>query len=458
MVVVGVVLLVLVAVVFLVLPDMVANKQAVLPLPAEPAEPAVEVSAASQEQLAAARREAQDVLAKLREARQALEEKQVHLWAEEDADAIGELAAKGDVFYGQGAFDQALETYGAALEKAEGLQVRSTILRDEKLAEGNQAIADGDQAGAETVFRLALAIDAANTEASAGLARAQLLPKTLPLLQQARRQILEKNWPQAKDSLEQLLALDKEHGEAQQLLQQASSEIRTAQFNGVMGEGLAALQKGNHADALSRFEQALKINPGSADARASLNQARLAIQARTVARTLAAAVDQESAERWAEAAASYQQVLDKGEGVVDARVGLLRSQARAQLAQGIDVMLADPLRLASDDVFAKASQLLRDAEQISAPGPVLQKQIASLKDALGKARQPVTVQLQSDNKTQVTLLRVGEMGAFASHTLELRPGRYTALGIRPGYRDVRITFEVVAGDSASVEIVCKEPV
>ena len=59
-----------------------------------------------------------------------------------------------------------------------------------------------------------------------------------------------------------------------------------------------------------------------------------------------------------------------------------------------------------------------------------------------KAAKPVRVRLQSDNQTEVTIYKVGKLGYFTDLELELRPGRYVAVGIRAGYQDVRTEFQV----------------
>lgn len=455
----GFTLLVLAIGVFFVLPDLVGNR---LPVPAPVATtpspgPAAD-SPYQQARLAEARREAQDILASFMEARKTLEAKQVTLWGAKDFATALDMAAAGDELYRQGAFDKALAQYRQALDKASGLVEQTKTLVTGKLGEGTRAIADGSQGRAENAFRLVLAIDPGNSEATRGLERTALMPKTLPLLKSARQAIAGQDWPGAQKDLKALLALDKDHEEARHLLGQAGQAIQSQAFNNAMGAGLAAMQAGDHQSAAGHFERALGLDPGSSDARASLDQARNALLSRTLAATLASAEAQESREQWAEAAASYQQVLDSDDTVVAARVGLLRSQARAKLDGDIETLLADPLRLASGPVFTHGGQLLRDARQISPPGPRLQRQIAALAQVLEKARLPVTVELTSDNKTSVTLLRVGEMGAFTSRKVELRPGRYVALGIRPGYRDVRVTFDVTADIGPTVEIVCRDPV
>src|SRR5690606_17215919 len=130
---------------------------------------------------------------------------------------------------------------------------------------------------AEAAFQLVLAIDPDNTDAKVGLDRAKLLPQIRPLLDNARAQVADKRWGQAKGALDALLALDAEHEEAKQLQSQVEREIRADEFNGFMGVGLVALQRGDFQQAARQFEQALRVDPSSADASESLNQARAAL-------------------------------------------------------------------------------------------------------------------------------------------------------------------------------------
>ena len=78
-------------------------------------------------------------------------------------------------------------------------------------------------------------------------------------------------------------------------------------------------------------------------------------------------------------------------------------------------------------------------------GPRLGEQVEALEALLRLATTPLPVQLQSDEQTEVTLYRVGRLGQFLVKDVELRPGAYTAVGSRPGYRDVRRTFTVLPG-------------
>ena len=105
-----------------------------------------------------------------------------------------------------------------------------------------------------------------------------------------------------------------------------------------------------------------------------------------------------------------------------------------------------------------AEAVLADATAIEPRGPVLETQIVELQKLLLWAKTPVAVTFTSDNQTDVTLLRVKRLGSFAASELTLRPGSYTALGVRNGYRDVRINFNVKPDSHPEIDVRCLEAI
>ena len=78
---------------------------------------------------------------------------------------------------------------------------------------------------------------------------------------------------------------------------------------------------------------------------------------------------------------------------------------------------------------------------------------------LALANTPIAVTLLSDMETEVILYKVARLGRFQEHRLELRPGKYTAVGQRLGYRDVRQEFTVSHESGvAPVTVACTEPI
>ena len=92
-----------------------------------------------------------------------------------------------------------------------------------------------------------------------------------------------------------------------------------------------------------------------------------------------------------------------------------------------------------------ARSALAQAASSGAAGPRLQEQVARVTELVRQAETPVRVELASDNVTDVQVYRVGKLGLFERRELELMPGRYTVVGTRQGYRDVRKEINLLPG-------------
>ena len=92
-------------------------------------------------------------------------------------------------------------------------------------------------------------------------------------------------------------------------------------------------------------------------------------------------------------------------------------------------------------------------------GTRLQAQQSRLAELLRQAETPIRVALASDNATDVQIYRVGKLGLFEHRDLELMPGRYTVVGTRQGYRDVRKELNLLPGAAPPTLVVrCEEPI
>ena len=75
------------------------------------------------------------------------------------------------------------------------------------------------------------------------------------------------------------------------------------------------------------------------------------------------------------------------------------------------------------------------------------------------AQSPISLRLESDGLTQVMIYRVGQYGSFATREVQLLPGRYTVVGTRTGFRDVRREVVLPPGAPAAAVVVrCEEPI
>ncbi len=448
-------------VVIFVLPELVRKPEpeiGSLNPPVETATPLKE-SPFQEAQLAEARQEAQKILARILEKKTYLESRQVGLWANDAFAGALAQAESGDNLYRDRQFTQALDSYRNAEQAMLALEQDLPALIQQTLEQGFAAIDAGQTQQAVDSFALALAMAPNNAEALKGSARAESLPRVLALLDRARQAEQTGDLDAARDHYQSALVLDAEHKRALQGAREIDIKIAAREFNRAMSRGFSALEANDHEQALRAFESALSLQPESSAAQSALTQARNRRAQATVQSLLQQGADQERREAWPQAVTSYQQVVDRDNSVIAARVGLIRARARASLNDSLEHLLGDPGRLSSTAVYRHARQVLADATAITDAGPTLKSQISQLQKALEMALIPVTVTLASDEKTSVTLFKIGALGSFSQRTLDLKPGSYVVTGSRPGYRDVRVEFEVVAGTTPEpVVVVCKEPV
>lgn len=410
-------------------------------------------------QLLREREQAQEVLAQILEFQEQLEEISVENWAEEAyLDALA-IAAEGDVAYREQNFLSAQEIYQRALLSLQALDALSIDVLSASIESGYAAIEAGLPAEAEEAFSTALLIAADSEAALVGIERAGLLPEVISLIEQGNNHLLANELEAALEFYSQAATLDPAHTGAESAITQTNIDILERDFLNNMSSGFSAIQNGNPESALLSFNQALALRPQSSDAIAAITQAQNMITSRDLNIQLSAAQDHAESERWQEALQAYNNALAIDANVVTAINGQENAKTRSNLDIYLNNIINAPLRLADEAVYQQSITVYNQALPLAQDNTRLYRQLVTLREFLDKARIPVAVTLNSDGLTGVTIFRVSELGAFQTQTLTLNPGSYTAVGVRPGYRDVRVEFTVpFTGEEPIITVICNEPV
>ena len=405
------------------------------------------------------REAAQETLAALLELQEALDAKQVTEWDGARYEEAIALARQGDEAYRQQQFVDANARYQESLARLQAIDAGAGEAYNTAIATGDNALGEGDAEAAEQAYSRALLIDPDSSTAVAGLERADALTGVLALLAEGEALEQQGELEAARERYQQAHDLDPAHPQAEAAITAVTQAIGERDFAAAMSRGYAALQDERPEDAKTAFEQAGRLQPGSEEVAAALQQAQDQQTFATISVHLDAARRHEAAEGWQAALDAWNEALTIDPNLVTALEGQRRSNSRNNLDKFLEMTIANPLRLADDAIYQQTRQVLADASRIPDPGPRLRGQMRQIEGFLERARVPVAVQLQSDGVTQVTLYRVGELGQFSTHSLNLLPGNYTAIGIRPGYRDVREEFVVgLDGSPLVVTVACTETI
>ena len=409
--------------------------------------------------LAKAKQAAEEVRAGIDERLQKLTARAGAVWGGEDFVRANERLAAGDQDFSAREYQAAVLKFEEIPPLLDTLERRAPTILAEQLKAGAKAIQEGRSADAKTAFELAAKIEPNNQVAARGLKRAATLDEVLALLTKSERLEKEGDVTNAADGFRKALALDADASRASEGLARISSRQASDAFASAMARGYSALAAANYSQARDAFESARAIRPNAPEIPQALRQIEQEQRTGVIGVKLRSASQLESQEKWAEAVKEYRAVLDLDSTVAAANDGVARAGPRAVLNEQLELYLTQPERLFSQSVRVAAKETLARAQNIANPGPILSRQVKTLADWVARADVPVPVALQSDNLTQVTIYRVGELGAFQQRSLELVPGSYTVVGTRPGYRDVRREISVMPGAAPDpVVIRCEDKI
>ena len=423
------------------------------------APPTPDVSPWSDAQLAKLRKEAQNILAELLEIQEVLEERGVQLWAAQQFAAVADLAKAGDELYRSRDYEVAKAQYAQGLAQLQALEAGIPAELERQLAGAREALEAGDLAQATAALDMADAIEAGNPEATQLRQRVAVLPQLVTQLENAAAAEQAGDLPGAIAQLKKAVALDPLHQRSGSELARVTAAYDQQRFNEAMSEGYTALDAKQFDKARKAFRRAAAVQSGSSEAASALQEVEAAATAHRLASLQASGAKDEAAEQWQKAVTAYEQALKIDPNVLFAREGLARSQDRARLDKQFRAAIDDPQRLSDTAVAAATGKMLQMARSISPRGPVLTGQIEQLEKLLKAASTPIAVTVRSDLQTDVVVYKVAKLGKFAERELELRPGTYTAVGSRIGYRDVRVDFVVKHGSKPlPVTIACTETI
>ncbi len=424
-----------------------------------PSTPVSTISPFEESQRAIARKKAQDVLAELLVTQAELTDFEVEQWGQEAfASALAE-AATGDEYYRSQDFVLATQSYEVGKAELESLLASVPTVLAQTLVEAESAFNAGDAARAQAQYSLALVLDPLNEAANIGLERAQVLDEVNSLIAQAEDFVEDNALEDAQTAYRDAVSLDALNAVAPVGLNKVAGLIKERDFARVMSRGYALLESGEPDAAIAVFTEASNMGINSDQALAAIAQTQNEIanvEINALRQVIAAAV---SAEQWQTAVENYDKVLGIDSNLSFAIEGRDYAFKRERLNSLLVSAINNPERLSEDDVFQQTLDVYYTGKAIENPGPVLLEQLDSLQVFLENSQVPIEIQFISDNLTDVTLLRVASLGMFERHEMDLKPGRYVAVGKRAGYREVRQEFVVGFNQTPSLVIVkCDERV
>jgi len=402
---------------------------------------------------------AEMVLGELLSNFETLEQRGVQRWAGPQFLRARELYSAGDKAFLERDYVAAEGHYLDAISVVEPLFDQIEPEFQKALAGAQAAFEAGDRPEALRLFELAVAITPNDPVARAGYERAKNLQSVLRLVDQGLEYEEDLELEAAETSFRQAVTLDPQWEPATQGLERVQRTRTKMEFDQRMSEGLDALAAGDYLSARAAFRMAEQLIPESREPADGLLQVDQGLRLDEINILEREASSLEQDEHWEAVATTYEEILKVDSNLSFAIEGLAHAREMSALHKKLDEYISDPDKLSTPSVMQKATLLVVDITRMPDIGPRLAAQRGELSRLLKRAVTPVPVALVSDNQTKVSIYRIGDLGRFTSRELELRPGTYVAVGIRPGFRDVRLEFRVAPEiDMQPVVVRCEEQI
>lgn len=388
-----------------------------------------------------------------------LEGRAVQRWGGLRYKQAQEIYAAGDAAYLERDYATASDRYREAIAAIEPLLDEVDALFASTYKDAQAALEAANSVDALRLFELAVAISPGHAGAQAGLLRAKNLDTVLSLTEQGLVHERDLELAAARQNFERAVEIDPQWQPAQIALARVTEAMRQSEFELRMTEGLVAIADGQFEVARAAFRMAQILDPGSAEPADGLLQVDQEVRLAEIRTLEQRAATEERNEEWEAASETYQNILEIDANLEFAKAGLSRARQMVALHEQLDNYITAPDSLSSPTTMQKATTLVVDITRMPSVGPRLGGQRDELSRLLKRAATPLRVELVSDNVTNVSVYKVAKLGSFATRELSLRPGKYVAVGSRPGYRDVRIEFQVGPEiEAAPVVVRCEEAI
>ena len=413
----------------------------------------------SAEELSALKQEAEKLLLQLIAKQKFLESKAVKKWASKKYEKALTLGSSGDEFFRKKEYQQAVAEYKDTIIILQNLEQKITPILKEHLSKGEVALTKAEKDTAIFHFKLAKSIEAENIQATNGLKRAKTIKELYSLLEQGGRFEAANNFIDAKSCYQKATELDPLSVDAKNALNRISERLTQSEFTKLINQGYSSLKLHQYGDARLAFKTAQKLLPNSDKPKEGLASITRAIRNEKIIALSAEAKYFENDQDWDNATISYQQILTLSPNFQPALQGLERSIQRKEIITRLDEYINNKLRLGSEQVAREAEQLVQEIASISNPGSRVGQKTVKLKELLRLVKQPISITLQSDNQTDIAIYKIGRLGRFEKRKVELKTGKYTIVGSRTGFRDIRKVLTVTTDmPSKTIIVRCDEPI
>ncbi|MFP4167004.1 MAG: tetratricopeptide repeat protein [Opitutales bacterium] len=326
------------------------------------------------------------------------------------------------------------------------------------LEEAEASLAEHRLEDAREAFSKVLEVAPDNTDAEKGLEMVDALEGIEAEVREIRRLEERGALEAARTRLEELEEKHPDNPFIQAKGEELETRLRDRKFEKAVAEAKAAEKKGDFSEAVKALERALELKDKS-DLQEQLDALEEKQKARELEKLLEKGYAELSKGEYEAARASYKKAVELAPNSKEARRGLEKASGLHLAALRYRQNLASAQRVAEEGRYPLAAEFFNkamDARPSNLPSDEREME-ANLREVLDRQSSQVSVTIESDKRTYVSMVGVFPPERFREKERQLYPDVYKLRGTRKGYEDVELEVKVDARKpDRTFEVVCTE--
>ena len=305
----------------------------------------------------------------------------------------------------------------------------------------------------------ALMLDKTSIEAQTLSTKIDKLPEILTLLEKIDTAKVENKPEKELKLINELIKLEPEREAAVERKQVLIASINNKNFTSYIAQAYQAIEQGNDVKAKQKIIAAKKIYPNRqeiGDAGIALQKLEKRQRLETYKQTAQTAM---ASDDWVTAKKQLELALREQADDKVTQKSLHKATTIIALNNEFEQQLKNPYRLSNKQLASRMKDKTIQASAYADASPSLHEKTNELSDLIESMNKKVSVEVVSDNQTNILVRGVGIVGVTKLKTIQLTPGHYSFEGKRKGFKskliDVLIPYDQT---SYRVSIYCDEPI
>jgi len=388
-------------------------------------------------------------------------------WAGKDIIQARNNARQGEQFISQSNYELAEINYKNAISIIEQVKLSKSSILNNLLQNADNALASEDLKTAKQLYEKALQIDVDNKQGLYGLNRCAHFSEVIGLYKRAYT-LLTQNDDESIEKYNDILLLlnkaveiDKEYLPAVKLLKEIQKKNGRLIFRRHISQSMKSLEENKFNLARKFLNQGRVIDAQDTAVKELENRINATEKSHKIRELKQIALQKKKKEQWSAVIDTYNKILKIEPRTTFAIQGKIQAESFNGWHEQLDHIIVHPERLQSDKIRQSARRQVTLIRELSADKLVqhrkLDIKLSQANKLIDSSFIDINVELLSDNITQIEIYKVGKLGQFKQKTVILKPGKYTVVGSRLGYRDVRLIININIKDkNPRFSVICME--